>query len=203
MNTNIKYILTFAAGTIVGSAITWKMLKSKYEQIAQDEIDFQLERFSRKEAKLNQEIKDVNDVLDAYGKVEKAQVEEYKKTVAERGYTDYTKYSTQDTPENEAKEEDTNEVKPYVITPEEFAEKDDYQCINLTYYADGILADDDDYLVDDVDNVVGVDSLSRIGEYENDALHVRNDRLKIDYEILRDKRNYTDVVGINPHKAED
>ena len=203
MNANIKYILTFSAGAVVGSAITWKLLKSKYEQIAQDEIDFQLERFSRREAKLNEELKDVNDVLDTYEKVEKAQVEEYKKTVAERGYTDYTSYSKPTTPENEAKEEETTKDKPYVITPEEFAEKDDYACINLTYYADGILADDDDYLVDDVDNVVGVDSLSRIGEYENDALHVRNDRLKIDYEILRDKRNYTDVVGINPHQAED
>lgn len=203
MNANIKYILTFSAGAVVGSAITWKLLKSRYEQIAQDEIDFQLERFSRREARLNEELKDVNDVLDSYEKVEKTQVEEYKKTVAERGYTDYTKYSNPITPENEVKAEEPTESKPYVITPEEFAENDGYECINLTYYADGILADDGDYIVEDVDNVVGIDSLSRIGEYENDALHVRNDRLKIDYEILRDRRNYTDVVGITPHQAED
>lgn len=202
MNTNIKYALAFAAGFVIGSAVTWKALKNKYEQIAQDEIDFQLERFSRNKKELTEELKDANDIISSYEKVEKAQVEEYKKTVAERGYTDYSSYSK---PITEEKEKETApEVKPYIIKPEDFGENLGYQCITLTYYAgDGILADDDDYLVDDVDNVVGVDSLSHFGDFEDDAVHVRNDRLKIDYEILRDKRKYKDVIGVNSLKAED
>lgn len=201
MNTNVKYILTFVAGAITGSALTWKLLKSKYEQIAKDEIEFQVERFTRKNAKLNRELEDANDVISTYEKVEKAQVEEYKKTVSERGYTDYTSYSKPDTPEKEEKE--SSENKPYVIRPEEFVEKDDYDLVNLTYYADEILADDCDGLVENVDQVIGVDSLSRFGDYEDDAVHVRNDRFKCDYEILRDKRMYRDVIGANPHLVED
>lgn len=203
MNTNIKFALVFAAGAVVGSAVTWKMLKSKYEQIAQDEINFQVERFTRRETELNKELEDVNDVLTSYEKIEKAQVEEYKKTVAERGYTDYSSYSKPDTPEEEQTEEEISKDRPYVITPDEFDENDNYQCINLTYYADGILADDGDYIVDDVDNTVGVDSLNRFGEHANDAVHVRNDRLKCDYEILKVKQTYKEVVGINPHQVED
>lgn len=201
MNTNVKNVLIFAAGSVVGSAVTWKLLKNKYEQIAKDEIEFQLERFSKSKKELKEELQDANDIISSYEKVEKAQVEEYRKTVAERGYTDYSSYSNSKT--QKAEEKESSEDRPYVIKPEDLGENDDYQVINLTYYADGILADDNDDLVDDVDNVVGTDSLSHFGDFEPDAVHVRNDRLKCDYEILRDRRKYKDVIGGNPQLAED
>lgn len=201
MNANIKYILTFAAGAAVGSFATYKMLKNKYEQIAKDEIEFQVERFSKNKTKLVKELEDANDVIDSYAKVEKAQVEEYKKTVAERGYTDYSNYSKENTQEEVKEEAESSKHEPYVITPEEFGEKDDYACIGFTYYADGVLTDDGDEPVEDVGKIVG-DSLNHFGEYQDDCVHVRNDRLKCDYEILRDLRKYKDVISTKPHKVE-
>lgn len=82
---------------------------------------------------------------------------------------------------------------PYVISPDEFGQDESYETISLTYYADGVLADDDDEMVEDVENLVGFDSLNHFGEYEDDSVFVRNDRLKCDYEILLDHRKYTDV----------
>ena len=93
--------------------------------------------------------------------------------------------------------------KPYVITPEEFGDLDDYETISLTYYADQILADDNDVIVDDIEDVVGFDSLNSFGEYEDDSVFVRNDRLKSDYEILLDQRKYSDVIKRRPHEVED
>ena len=90
--------------------------------------------------------------------------------------------------------------KPYVITPDEFGEIDDYETITLIYYSDEVLTDDDDELVEDVENVVGVDSLSHFGEYEADSVYVRNDILKADYELLLDQRNYSDVINLRPHQ---
>jgi len=84
--------------------------------------------------------------------------------------------------------------RPYVIPPEEFGELHGYETISLTYYADNVLADELDELVEDVDDVVGLDSLKTFGRYEDDSVFVRNDRLKADYEILADLRNYSDVV---------
>jgi hypothetical protein len=84
---------------------------------------------------------------------------------------------------------------PYVITPEEFGERDDYETASLTYFADGILADDTDQMVEDVDDTVGTDSLTHFGEYEDDSVFVRNDDLKCDYEILLDVRKYADVIS--------
>jgi hypothetical protein len=103
----------------------------------------------------------------------------------------------------EVKEEPIIVDKPYVITPEEFGDLDDYETISLTYYADLILADDNDVIVDDIEDVVGFDSLNSFGEYEDDSVFVRNDRLKCDYEILLDQRKYSDVIKRRPHEVED
>ena len=88
---------------------------------------------------------------------------------------------------------------PYIITPDEFGEFDDYETISLTYYADGVLTDDMDEPIEDVDGLVGVDSLSHFGEYEDDSVFVRNDRMKADYEILSDLRNYSDIKEQNDY----
>ena len=93
--------------------------------------------------------------------------------------------------------------KPYDISPDEFGEFDDYEKISLTYYKDQILADDGDEPIEDIDEVVGSESLNCFGEYEDDAVFVRNDRLKCDYEILLDHRKYSDVVQRKPYQMED
>ena len=82
---------------------------------------------------------------------------------------------------------------PYVISPEEFDENEDYNTVSLTYYADGVLTDERDNVIVDVDSIVGEDSLNHFGEYEDDSVFVRNDELQTDYEILLDTRNYGDI----------
>lgn len=83
---------------------------------------------------------------------------------------------------------------PYTITPDEFGDREGYQQISLTYYADGILADEDDRIIEDIEGEVGSDNLEKIGEYEDDAVFIRNDLYRCDYEVLLDHRNYDDVV---------
>ena len=57
-----------------------------------------------------------------------------------------------------------------------------------------VFADDNDDVIDDIEGTVGIDSLTHFGEYEDDAVFVRNDELKCYYEILLDHRNYNDFV---------
>ena len=73
--------------------------------------------------------------------------------------------------------------------------------MSLTYYADNVLAYDDDSVITNVDKVVGKGSLNTFGEYEDDSVFVRDDDKKIDYEILRDTRTYSDVVGNDPNDS--
>ena len=90
-----------------------------------------------------------------------------------------------------ARNEDKNMEVPYVISPAEYGEND-YEEIEMTYYADGVLAEGKE-IFDDPDEIVGPEALSSFGEYEEDAVYVRNDAKRCDYAILKDLRKYTDL----------
>ena len=89
----------------------------------------------------------------------------------------------------------------YVIEPDAFGEAEGYDEISLTFYADGTVTDDNDRAMseDEIEETIGKDSLSHFGEYEADSVFVRNDRLKADYEILKDLRSYADVLREKPY----
>ena len=83
--------------------------------------------------------------------------------------------------------------RPYVISPDDFGEEDDYEIESLNYYADGVLTDDWDNIIGNVDDIVGEESLEHFGEYETDTVFVRNDRLRTYFEVMRDLRRYEDL----------
>ena len=197
MNKTINFMM-FVLGVAVGSVVTWRYVEKKYEQIAQDEIDSVKEVFSKREAEFTE---NTEARIKADNAKEKLSVIEYAARLHEQGYTNYSDMA--DEKPEEVKEEPMTVDKPYVIAPEEFGDLDDYETISLTYYADQILADDNDVIVDDVEDVVGFDSLNSFGEYEYDSVFVRNDRLKCDYEILLDQRKYSSVIRRKPHEVDD
>lgn len=190
MKDTLSKLFIFAAGAAVGSAVTWKFIKTKYEQIAQEEIDSVKEIFGK--TKPEQTTKE--DVTTEERIQKETDFKEYAETLRDQNYTNYS--------DIQQKEEENNLDKPYVISPEEFGEMDDYDVVSLTLYADKILTDDRDIPIEDVENMVGYESLTHFGEYEDDSVFVRNDRLKTDYEILLDERTYSQVYRTNPHRAE-
>ena len=197
MNKTINFMM-FVIGVAVGSVVTWRYVEKKYEQIAQDEIDSVKEVFSKREADFTE---NTEARIKADNAKEKPSVIEYAARLREQGYTNYSDMA--DEKPEEVKKAPMTVDKPYVIAPEEFGDLDDYEIISLTYYADQILADDNDVIVDDVEDVVGFDSLNSFGEYEYDSVFVRNDRLKCDYEILLDQRKYSSVIRRKPHEVDD
>jgi hypothetical protein len=196
MNNKITSFMMFIFGAAVGSVVTWQYIKKKYEQIAQEEIDSVKETFS----KLNDSEKNNNAGTIVERIKDKPSVVEYAAKLRKQGYTNYS--NTNSFSEEEVDENMIND-KPYVISPDEVGEFYDYDIISLTYYADHVLVDEDDELVEDIEETVGFESLNTFGEYEDDSVFVRNDRLKCYYEILLDKRKYSDVIKRRPHKVED
>lgn len=203
----------FVAGAAVGSITTWYCVKKKYEQIAREEIQSVKEVFAKNAQNHHDAEIDISESQEkAVMAREKPSVAEYAKKLSETGYTNYSNSIMVDDDDQEEKSDDPGaepgkyfgdpDADPYVIPPEEFGEKDDYDRISLTYYADHILADDNDQLLEDVEGTVGFESLTHFGEYEDDSVFVRNDRLKIDYEILRDERKYSDVIKTKPYLKE-
>lgn len=208
MNNKITSFMIFIFGAAVGSVATWQYIKKKYERIAQEEIDSVKETFSKLEVKSkNNDSEDNNNVRTIVERAkDKPSVVEYAAWLRKQGYTNYSDTDSLSEDSNVSEEEvDENMIndKPYVISPDEFGEFYDYEKISLTYYADQVLADEDDELVEDIEETVGFESLNAFGEYEDDSVFVRNDRLKCDYEILLDQRKYSDVIKRKPHEVED
>lgn len=196
MNNKLINFMAFVVGGIVGSAVTWKYVRNKYERIAQEEIDSVKEVFAKRENPIDDVAENI--VVKAKRAKEKPDISEYAALLHKQGYTNYSGVGGED-----RKEVEPMVDRPYTIAPEDFGEFEDYERISLTYYTDQFLADENDDLVEDVDEIVGLDSLNGFGEYEDDSVFVRNDRLKCDYEILLDQRTYSDIIKMKPHQMEE
>ncbi len=197
MSNKLIFSLTFIAGAAVGSATTWYLLKDRYAEIAQEEIDSVKEIFARRE----QERKDESvkkTVAEGIKNVDKnkPELKEYAEKLKKTGYVRYSDRAQKADVEPEELD------KPYVIPPEQFGDNEDYEQISLTYYADRVLTDENDEIIEDVEETVGFESLDHFGEYEDDSVFVRNDARKCDYEILLDQRTYSEVAKRRPHQME-
>lgn len=177
MHNTLNKILIFTAGAAIGSVVTWKMVKTKYEKIAQEEIESVREAFSSEEAKV--------DIPEETS--EPDEDDEYNNIIKNEQYAEYIKEEF-----NEDEEVDDMD-RPYVISPDDFGDCD-YPTISLDYFeGDDTLTDDRGNIIDNVDELVGDDFAEHFGEYEDDSVFIRNDSLGVDYEILRDYRSYSEV----------
>lgn len=197
----MKNIGIFILGAAAGSVITWKLVEKKYKDLADEEIASVVETFKNRKP------------TDVPKNKKETKKENKKKSVKEEIITntvksidqeniDYTKvvkdYSTD---ESEIKDEDcvveveTGEDRrlPRIITPQEFDDQEDYGTKTLTYYADGVLTDEVDDIIPDPDILLGEGALDHFGEYEDDALYIRDDDNEMDYEVLKSDELFGEI----------
>lgn len=182
MNKGWIAVLSFSAGAAAGYALTKKALMEHYEQLVQEEIDSIKEHF-RQRNKMESDEKN-------------AEASEKPTEEERKGYVHYAKslgYTREEEPEPV--------MTPHVISPDEFGELPEYDKVSLTYYSDKVLTDENmkPMSTDNIERTVGSESLKHFGEYEDDSVFVRNDLLKVDYEILLDENRYSDLLTNNPY----
>lgn len=222
MNRKIINVIMFAAGAAIGSAVTWKIVKDRYEKIVQEEIKSVKEVFSDRFNSSNEETSSEEsddemseeDPVSDYRKIcwddledldpSELEEEEYQADLAEYAvvskYEDIANIYKEGGPDNMPTSEPRE---PYVIEPIEFGELDDYKTFELTYYEDGILEDEDYDIVKNPEEILGPDALGSFGEYEDDSVFVRNERLRADFQILKDYRTYDEARSIGPGRVDD
>lgn len=211
-------VLVFAAGAAIGSAVTWKVVKTKYERIAQEEIASVKEAYADMVANLQEQVDDYSTMdeaeewSDRASKIDWSDYEDLDVEEVEGDYVpndddlnEYARLTEQYNNTDEKGGVNNMAREPYVISPYDFGELDGYSQVELTYYADGTLEDEDyNILTDaDVNELIGRDSLYTFGEYEDDAVFVRNERLRADFQILKDYRTYEVARSIAPNQVDD
>lgn len=187
MNKGLIFTCAFSIGAAIGSVVTWKIVKDKYEQIAREEIKEVRAYYSEKSE--SNDIPEEDNTPDPTASVSPEPVSadirmEYSSIAS--------KYST-----DEGGDKPMSRREPYVISPAEFGEDDNYETITLIYYNDGVLADHDGNRIEDIESCIGYESLNHFGEYEDDSVYVRNDDTMMDYEVLLDETNYADLDGVD------
>lgn len=183
--------LWFIFGAVTGTAFGYYVSRRRCEE----EIESVKEAF-REESEQRNDSDEKPDNEERESKIRPAVKEaiDYMNTVRNAGYS---------TVPDPVDDDDDNDA-PYEITPNEFGDID-YEEVELVMFADDVLADGDTYeRIEDADNVVGEDNLLKFGHYEEDRVCVRNDRLKCDYEIIRDERTYEQAYKtMYPYKPYD
>lgn len=179
MKEKITQLVIFAIGVGVGAVASMTYFKTKYEQIAQEEIDSVKETFSKLKSK---EEKTTSDDIS----------EEKKTLINIVNKHDYTSFSKSNV---KKEEKPLKEDKPYVISPMQVGD-DDFDCITLTLYSNNVLTNELDERIEggELKNLIGSeDVFEHFGDYEDDVIYVRNERLKTDFEILRVLDSYEEV----------
>lgn len=175
MNKLLYFGLVIGAA-VAGAAVALYYAKDTERKRADEEIAQMRKYYAQKEektAKTSTETENKN--------TKSQEMRDYQKIVKEN-------YEQKHTPDG-----------PAVIAPDEFGENPGYDKLSMTLYADNIVADENDDIVEDVGDCIGFESLAHMGEYEPDILYVKNDRLRVYYEITRDLRKYEDVAGSLPY----
>lgn len=199
MNIKVTCTIAFLTGVAVGAAATWNFAKKKYEQIAQEEIDSVKEVFRRLRGE--SKVKTTEEP-----EVERVEENEADKTNDHVDICEYRKVINNNSYDNDQNYEEgapINMDRPYVIAPDEFGERAGYERFSFTYYSDGTLTDECDEPIspEDVEKLIGKESLTHFGDYEDDSVFVRNDDIESDFEILLDLRKYSDVKRHIRNKA--
>lgn len=201
MNRKLFNVLLFATGAAVGSLVTWKVMTIKREQIIQEEIDSFKETYALCMGGKNNEPHDDSDELDESDDEEDpfdeddSEMIDYAKLASRYGQPSGEDAETDEKGEGNDEDEVSYINGPYIIEPKDFADGNfDHDCHCISYYADGVLADDWGVKLD-IEETIGEEALDHFGDFAEDVIHVRNERLKADYEVAKDPRKYSDVIA--------
>ena len=186
----MKGLLIFAAGLAVGAVAGAVIVKNKVLADAKAEIDEVREYY--RESRGVKEVEEVKEKVEETIDHIQDLIEEHEtKPKTEKEHTNYNQIAKMYTSKNEFQTPMYDD--PFVIDPSEFGENPEYDTETLTYFADGVLVDDVDDVIEEPDIVVGLENLKVFEEFGATTVYVRNDIYKTDYEIIRDDWNYSDL----------
>lgn len=194
----LSHVIAFIAGAAIGYFAANYLLKDKYEKRFQQEVSSTIEAFKsnkneeyKKDDEANfkdEKLKTISDDIVV------ADIKEYAKNIGNLNYSE-----VKDEKPSEEDEDNIDHTKPYVITEEEVDAYMNYSITQWNYYADGVLTDENNEVVEDVSTTIGKEAFEHLKKTSESAIYVRNDLLELDYEILKNEMTYAELLEEKPY----
>lgn len=193
-----SHVIAFIAGAAIGYFAANYLLKDKYEKRFQQEVSSTIEAFKsnkNEEYKKDDEVNFKDEKPKAVSDdIVVADIKEYAKNIGNLNYSE-----VKDEKPSEEGEDNIDHTKPYVITEEEVDAYMNYSITQWNYYADGVLTDENNEVVEDVSTTIGKEAFEHLKKTSESAIYVRNDLLELDYEILKNEMTYAELLEEKPY----
>jgi len=199
----MKNVLIFLGGAAVGGLAATLYFKRKmvileedYQRITNDEINKYIEDFD-----LSVKNADKIDVGYSHGDKDIQIISD----IPSRGYVsgidignDEDKYVeiVKEYKGQEEEEDEDEQIAPYIITPDEYGDDDEYTTKMLTAFTDKVILDEDNCLFDI--NYFEKDIIKELYAKKNidTSIFVRDDNEKVDYEIIKETISFEDFTKL-------
>ena len=220
MNAKIVLPIVFMMGAGVGSLATIIILREKYQKKLEQETESLIQDFITHRTKhAYQTVVDAKDldreyppkpptyetIIDALGYI--PDDESYHPDEDYDEDDDSSDFREDPEPEDIYSDLESRTLsEPCAVSPDEFSELIDngysytqWNIYNGKHNAQ-VICDENDMIIDhdEMDEQIGK-AIYSIGEYDEDILYVRNDRLRCAIEVTRDNRSYEEILRAMPY----
>jgi len=204
MNEYVKIGLGFITGLVIGAFATAKYIEhqAKKELIEAEEIaEEEQKEYEDCQTMTPEEVEEMSVPSTRESRIDYSKI----KTVNDAEYTrllDELRYNS----ESDAREilgedmlyheDEIDKSKPYYIPSEQFEELDDFESDEYTFYADGYVTDSYGLPVtdEDIERTIGINFDENFDKYQTDQIWIRNERLQMDFSVIRDEDKFVDVA---------
>ena len=191
-----KTFIAFSAGLAVGIGGTYFYLKQKYEEKLSEKFQEIRKHYKEKQEQSKSKEEKDEKFVNRFEEAEERGKDRIAYEAIAKRYQGSDEQCPVDPAELESPPEDEPEEEIFTVTEEEMEIYDNFENIDLTYYAeDDILCDDQEQVIEDPEAIIG-DALTKFGVESDypDTVYVINERVRAIFEVLMVEGSYQEIV---------
>ena len=188
----VKIGVAFIAGLAVGAVAFKKYVETKYdfiddnEEVKTETPQIEEEKPEDPVEEQQETIEEIEDISDRYEEILSEMMYKHEKECEE----------VRELLGDNFVSEPFDPDKPYRISSDDYGADGDYDGDEYTYFADGYLTDSTGIPMNDMDieRTVGIGFAEYFDDDSVDEIYIRNERLKMEFSIVRDLDRFEDVA---------
>ena len=190
---NYKNLFIFSAGISIGGLMSYVITKDKYETIMNKEIEeirkYYKDKYENIKEDDEEKIKEKGDYREIVREyVSNHVIEEEDCDCDDEEDNHYTIMESRDLT-NGVDFDESKKIESW-----EFGEQPLYETETIILYSDGVATNDLGDVIDNLEEIMGVDQYREFKESSDESIFIRNDLLRMDYEIVKDDWRYEDLI---------